>query len=317
MKKELAARFNDPAVFGRVAVLLGGESAEREISLKSGNAVLNALKTLNVDAHGIDWRAGAISQLMGGRFDRVFIALHGPGGEDGTLQGALETLGLPYTGSGVMGSALAMDKLRTKWIWQGIGLPTPRFVAVDTEEALKQAESLPFPVIAKPVSQGSSIGMSKVDSPSQLRAAWEAARRVDQHVLVEQWITGPEYTASILSGQALPLIRLETPRQFYDYEAKYFATDTRYHCPCGLDQSTEQRYQALALQAFNALGCSGWGRVDFMCDKDGNPWLLEVNTIPGMTDHSLVPMAARQAGLTFEQLCWIILEQSLVARGAV
>lgn len=311
----LAPKFHDPAVFGRVAVLFGGESAEREISIKSGNAVLAALRSCKVDVHGIDWRSGAIKQLLGGGFDRVFIALHGPGGEDGTLQGALETIGLPYTGSGVMGSALAMDKLRTKWVWEGLGLPTPGFVAVDNEEALRQAEQLTFPLIAKPVSQGSSIGMSKVETIAQLRGAWEAARKVDDHVLVEQWITGAEYTASILGGQALPLIRLETPRQFYDYEAKYFANDTRYHCPCGLDPQTEQRYQSLALRAFEALGCSGWGRVDFMCDKQGNPWLLEVNTIPGMTDHSLVPMAARQAGLSFEQLCWKILEQSLLVQG--
>lgn len=314
----MSAQFQQSSVnirdLGRVAVLFGGDSPEREISLKSGNAVLRALLSSGVDAHGVDWHQGALLDLKAGNYDRVFIALHGPGGEDGTLQGALESVGLPYSGSGVLGSALAMDKLRTKWVWQGLGLPTPQFVSVDSPEALQQAQQLPFPVIVKPVSQGSSIGMTKVDSPSDLKAACDVARKVDDHVLIEQWIKGAEYTASILGGQALPLIRLETPRTFYDYEAKYFANDTRYHCPCGLDPAIELRFRDMALKAFAAVDCSGWGRVDFMCDAQGNPWLLEVNTIPGMTDHSLVPMAARAAGVSFEQLCLEILAQSLTAK---
>ncbi len=297
--------------FGRVAVLMGGDSAEREISLRSGAAVLAALQQRGVDAHGIDAGADVLRQLETGRFDRAFIILHGRGGEDGVIQGALERLGLPYTGSGVLGSALGMDKHRTKALWRGLGLPTPESVLIVDEAALESAGKLGYPLIVKPSREGSSIGMAKVEDAQQLRQAWESARRYDACVLAERWIVGREYTASILQRRALPLIRLETPHTFYDYEAKYNADTTRYHCPCGLPEAQEAELQALCLGAFEAVGAEGWGRVDLMLDEQQQPWLIEVNTVPGMTDHSLVPMSARVAGIDFDELVLRILATSL------
>ncbi len=297
--------------FGKVAVLMGGQSAEREVSLRSGQAVLDGLVLRGVDAHGIDAGRDVLQQLVDGGFDRVFIALHGRGGEDGVIQGGLEILGLPYTGSGVQGSALGMDKYRCKLLWSGLSLPTPGFLLVKDEVQLVAATELGFPLMVKPVHEGSSIGMAKVDNPDELRAAWAGAREYDRQVMVERWITGQEYTAAILADTALPLIRLETPHTFYDYAAKYSSNSTKYHCPCGLDAAKEQELQRLALDAFKAVGASGWGRVDIMMDTELRPWLIEVNTVPGMTDHSLVPMAARQHGLDFDELVWQILATTL------
>lgn len=306
------AKITDPKAFGKVAVLMGGLSSEREISLKSGNAVLTALQAQGVDAHGIDANRDVLSVLVAGKFDRAFIVLHGQGGEDGTLQGALETIGMPYTGSGVLGSSLGMDKIRTKRLWLGVGLPTPRYDVFASDSRVDDIiAKVGVPAIVKPAAQGSSIGMSKVNDANELRAALEVAAKFKDDILIEQWITGAEYTIAILAGQALPMIKLETTHAFYDYEAKYFANDTRYLCPCGLDAQTEARYQKIALEAFNVLGCRGWGRIDMMVDAAGNPWLLEVNTVPGMTDHSLVPMAAKAAGLSFENLVWRILEDTV------
>lgn len=310
-----APRVADPRAFGKVAVLMGGHSSEREVSLKSGNAVLTALLARGIAACPIDAGMDVIGQLREAKCDRVFIVLHGRGGEDGRLQGALETLGIPYTGTGVLGSALGMDKVRTKQLWAGIGIPTPPFVMLERGfDPAAVVQQVGLPLITKPVTQGSSIGMTKVTDAQQLPAAFELARRYDPCVMAERWITGKEYTATVLLGRPLPLIRLETPRGFYDYEAKYLANDTRYSCPCGLAEADEQRIQQLAVKAFDALGCSGWGRVDVMCDAKGDAWLLEVNTVPGMTDHSLVPMAARAVGVTFEDLCWRVLETSMEAR---
>jgi len=303
--------------FGKVAVLMGGLSAEREVSLKSGKAVYDALLRKGVDAHAIDAGKDILQVLAAGNFDRVFIALHGRGGEDGTLQGALDMLGLPYTGSGVLGSALSMDKLRAKLTWVGAGLPTPPFAVLKPNAKLdKVMEKLGLPLMVKPAHEGSSIGISKVSEAGQMATAWKAAAAYDSCVIVERYIEGAEYTAALLGGQALPLIRLETPHTFYDYEAKYSADSTRYFCPAGLSAAQEQTLQELAQRAFDALGCSGWGRVDFMCDAQGQPWLIECNTVPGMTDHSLVPMAAREAGIGFDELVWHILADSLTAPAA-
>lgn len=300
----------DATRFGRVALLLGGQSAEREISLKSGAAVLAALRRRGVEVEPIDPDRQVLGRLAG-RFDRVFIMLHGRGGEDGQIQGALETLGLPYTGSGVLGSALGMDKYRCKLAWQGAGLPTAEFALLRGEADLPRAAALGFPLMIKPAHEGSSIGMARVDDADQLAVAWGQAARFDALVLAERWISGPEFTCALLGGEALPLIRLETPRAFYDYQAKYFANDTRYLCPCGLSAEAEGRLQALALAAFETVGACGWGRVDLMLDGADNPYLLEINTVPGMTDHSLVPMAARARGIDFDELAWRILETSL------
>jgi D-alanine-D-alanine ligase len=299
--------------FGKVAVLLGGRSAEREVSLKSGSLVLNALRERGVDAHAFDPAERGIEDLIEGGFARAFIALHGRFGEDGTLQGALEWLGLPYTGSGVLGSALAMDKLRTKLLWQASDIPTPPWELLAADADFKAVSArLGLPLMVKPVNEGSSIGMTKVRAAGHLEEAFALAVNYDRAVIAEKFIEGTELTAGILGEQALPLIRLETPREFYDYEAKYVADDTRYLVPCGLPPEREREIQALCLKAFRALGCSGWGRVDLMLDRAGEPWLLEVNTAPGMTDHSLVPMAARAAGISYEDLCLRILEASHV-----
>lgn len=304
--------FDKPEAFGKVAVLLGGHSAERAISLKSGDAVLRALRQRGVDAHALDSAAtDFVEQLMAGGFARAFNTLHGRGGEDGVVQGLLEYLGIPFTGSGVLGSALAMDKLRTKQLWQGIGLPTPAFCVLNSADDLARAVSeVGFPLMLKPVHEGSSIGMARVEREADLQQAWQVADQYDHEVLAERWVAGPEYTAAIVAGTALPLIRLETPRTFYDYEAKYRADSTRYHCPCGLPPQQEAQLQDLALRAFNAVAASGWGRVDFMLDGDAQPWLIEVNTVPGMTDHSLVPMAARVHGWDMPELVWRLLETS-------
>jgi len=302
--------------FGKVAVLMGGWSAEREVSLKSGKAVLDALLSRGVDAHGIDVDRSIIQTLQAGGYDRVFNILHGRGGEDGVIQGALETLGLPYTGSGVMASALSMDKLRTKQLWQGAGLPTPPFEVLGPGfDADAVVARLGLPIMIKPATEGSSIGMSKVSSVEQLQSAWDLASKFDATVLAEAWITGGEYTAAILGRQSLPLIRLEPMVEFYDYDAKYLSNETKYHCPCGLAAAKEAELQQLALRAFDALGARGWGRVDIMLDEQARPWLLENNTLPGMTDHSLVPMAAKAAGMQFDELVVRILELSLEVSG--
>jgi D-alanine-D-alanine ligase len=308
-------RITAPAEFGRVAVLFGGDSSEREISLLSGNAVLAAHQRRNVDAHAFDPRDQDLAQLLTQGFAGVWIALHGPGGEDGTLQGALEYLGVPYTGSGVMGSAIGMDKLRTKRLALSIGVPTPHFVVLTGPQDFEVAlERLQLPLIVKPATQGSSVGMSKVERAADLPAAYAAAAQLETLVFAEPWITGKEYTVALLQEQALPSIRIETPKTFYDYEAKYFRDDTRYFCPSGLPASMEAHLQALAQAAFEATGASGWGRADFMMDVAGRPLLLEINTIPGMTSHSLVPMAAAAVGIDFEELVWRVLETSFTRR---
>jgi D-alanine-D-alanine ligase len=310
-------RVRDARDFGRVAVLMGGDSSEREISLLSGNAVLAALKQRGVDAEAFDPRDRQLATLPAAGFERVWIALHGPGGEDGTLQGALEYLSVPYTGSGVMGSAIGMDKLRTKRLALAVGVPTADFVVLRGPQDFDLAlERLKLPLIVKPATQGSSVGMSKVERAAELAAAYTAAAGFETLVFAEPWITGKEYTVSILQGAALPSIRIETPRTFYDYEAKYFRDDTRYFCPSGLVASVEAHLAALALAAFDAVGACGWGRADFMMDGAGKPLLLEINTIPGMTSHSLVPMAARAVGVDFEELVWRVLETSFTRYSA-
>ena len=307
----MSKRVDDPREFGRVAVLMGGAAAEREISLISGKAVLQALLNRGVDAVGLDIGARPIESLQDRGYDRVFNIIHGRGGEDGVLQGALEALGLPYTGSGVLASALAMDKLRTKLCWLGAGLPTPRWRLLRSEADLPAcAETLSFPVIVKPAQEGSSIGMSRAGNPAELLEAWRRASQYNCAVFAEAWITGSEYTAGILDGEPLPLIRLETPNTFYDFDAKYRAETTRYHCPCGLSAAAESELRELAARACEVIGVAGWGRVDLLVDGQGAPWLIEVNTVPGMTDHSLVPMAARAIGLDFDDLVWRILETS-------
>lgn len=296
--------------FGKVAVLMGGKSAEREISLMSGTGVLKALRAKGVDAHPFDPAQRDLFELKREGFARCFIALHGRGGEDGTIQGALEFLGLPYTGSGVLGSAIGMDKTRSKMIWIANGVPTPRFrVLTENENWQSVARELGLPLIVKPANEGSTLGLTKVASSKELPAAYElAAKKYRDVALAEQFIDGPEYTSSIVGDAALPLIRIEAPQGNYDYQNKYFTDVVKYHCPCGLPAKKEQELQALCLRAFRLAGCSGWGRVDLMLDAKKKPWLLEVNTSPGMTGHSLVPMAARAAGLSYEDLCVKILE---------
>ena len=294
-------------------MLYGGRSAEREVSLKSGGMVLAALRKKGVDAHPFDPKDRDLQDLVRERFARVFIALHGRFGEDGTVQGVLEWLGIPYTGSGVLASALAMDKLRTKRLWAAEGLPTARYEVLDKASDLKAvAKRLGTPLFVKPANEGSSVGMSKVRASADLEEAFALAVNYDPVVLAEKFIDGPELTVAIVGEQVLPIIRIETPREFYDYEAKYIADDTRYLIPCGLAARKEKELQALSLNAFRALGCRGWGRVDLMLDKRGRPYLLEVNTSPGMTDHSLVPMAARAVGVSYEDLCVKVLEMARV-----
>lgn len=301
--------------FGKVAVLMGGPSAEREVSLKTGKAVLSALQRQNVMARGMDADKSTLRILEDEKFERVFIALHGRWGEDGVIQGALEMLDIRYTGSGVLGSALAMDKLRSKYLWSATGIPTPEYVVLasgtDPDEVVGK---IGLPVFVKPVREGSSLGISKAKTSAELKAAWEMAAKYDDQVIAERFIDGAEITCGILGDQALPLIRIETDREFYDYEAKYILDTTRYLCPCGLPSGQELELQSLARRAFTILGCSGWGRVDFMLDNSGKPYALEVNTVPGMTDHSLVPKAAKHAGINFDELVLRILETADVQR---
>lgn len=300
MTDALAMLKDKLAVIGSVAVLCGGSSAEREVSLRSGAEVHAALLSLGVNAVCVDPAKMTFDTLRD--FDICFIALHGRGGEDGVIQGALELMGVPYTGSGVMASAIGMSKIHTKLIWTGAGLPTPAFYLAGVSE-----QDIGFPLMVKPAHEGSSIGMRKVDDATQLAEAISEAACYDHDVLVERWIQGAEFTVAILGDEALPPIRLETPNSFYDYEAKYQADSTRYICPCGLDEAKEAELRDLARKAFQVVGCSGWGRVDVMQDQQGSFYLLEVNTVPGMTDHSLVPMAARASGRSFDQLVGEIL----------
>jgi len=293
---------------------MGGRSAEREISLMSGNAVLKALRSKGVDAHPFDPAERDLFDLKRDGYARCFLALHGRGGEDGTIQGALEVLGIPYTGSGVMGSAIGMDKLRTKMIWLAAKLPTPRYRILNADDDWKAvARELRLPLIVKPANEGSTLGLTKVTTVRQLPAAYQlAATKFRDTALAEQFIDGPEYTAAVLGEEVLPLIRIEAPKGNYDYQNKYFTDDTKYHCPCGLPARKEEELKALTLRAFRVVGCSGWGRIDIMLDAKKKPWLLEVNTLPGMTGHSLVPMAARAKGISFEQLVVRILETAHV-----
>ena len=304
------------ADFGRVAVLLGGNSAERVISLESGNSVLSALQSAGVNAFGFDTQNRMISELLDENVDRVFIALHGRGGEDGSIQGALESLNIPYTGSGILGSALAMDKIRSKQLWLSSGLATPEYQPLHAEmnwQAL--AEDLGLPLIVKPAREGSSLGISKVKTVAELPRAWEKASALDEYVIAERWIEGGgEFTIPILANQALPMIRLETPREFYDYQAKYELDTTQYICPCGLEQEKETEIATLALKAFAALDCQDWGRVDVLIDGEGKAWLIEANTVPGMTSHSLVPMSAKQQGIDFGELVLRILADTMIEK---
>ena len=298
---------------GKVAVLMGGRSAEREISLRSGNMVLAALQRKGVDVHAFDLAEQSFDQLLTQRFARVFIALHGRFGEDGTVQGALEVMGIPYTGSGVMASALAMDKWRTKLVWLGAGIPTPAYELLTADsDAADVTTRLGLSLMVKPAHEGSSIGISKVESLEKFGPAYELAAQHDGSVIAEQFIAGRELTAAILHDQALPLVRIEAPQGKYDYHNKYFGTATQYHCPSGLPAALEARIQAQALAAFKVLGCQGWGRLDIMLDANDQPWFLEMNTIPGMTDHSLVPIAARAQGVPFDDLVLRILETAHV-----
>ncbi len=302
----------DAREFGRVAVMYGGTSSEREVSLDSGTAVIEALKSKGIDASGWDPAKRDLGAFAREKFDRVWIALHGPGGEDGAVQGVLEWLDTPYTGSGILASALAMDKLKSKQLFRAAGIDTPDYRAVESlGDARLAAADLGLPLIIKPAGQGSSVGMSKVFETDELQAAVDLALTFGVPALAERCIVGDESTVAVLQGQALPSVRIETPRVFYDYRAKYQADDTRYFCPGTEDLGLEQRFHDLAIGAFDLLGCSGWGRVDFMTGEDGEPQVLEINTIPGMTSHSLVPMAAKAAGIDFAELCWRILETSM------
>lgn len=296
--------------FGRVAVLFGGTAAERPISLISGREVLDALQAAGVNAEAFDPAERSVAELAG--YDRAFIVLHGRGGEDGTMQGLLELMKIPYTGSGVLASAVGMDKARTKLIWLGAGLPTPAYRRLHAGmEFDKVAADLGLPLMIKPAHEGSSIGMCKVMRAEELPQGFATAAAYDSEVIAERWITGSEYTIVILGDRALPVIRLKTDRNFYDFEAKYQSHDTQYLCPCGLTEAKEKELQALALEAFRTVGARGWGRIDAMMDEEGRFWLLEVNTVPGMTDHSLVPMAARAEGMEFQELVLTILAQTL------
>lgn len=308
-------RVDHASEFGRVAVLLGGTSAEREVSLKSGAAVLKALQERGVDAHALDVDGDAMSQLIEGQFDRAFVILHGRGGEDGTIQGALELLRLPYTGSGVMASALGMDKWRSKLLWQAAGLPVPAYRLLEAEtDFAAVADELGLPLFVKPANEGSSVGISKVNTEGELKPAFKDAAKHDRLVLAEQYIGGGEYTVAIVGGEVLPVVKIEPSGEFYDYESKYLRDDTAYRCPCGLSAEKEAELQALAARAFAVLGCRGWGRIDILLDEAQRPYLLEANTLPGMTDHSLVPMAAKAAGMNFDELVWRILETSMESR---
>lgn len=311
MSRGAYPRISDPRRFGRVAVLMGGNSSEREISLLSGAAVHAALLARGVDAERVDPAGNFPAALLGGGFDRAWVALHGRGGEDGAMQGLLSCLGIPFTGSGVLGSAIAMDKLRSKRLFEACGVATPDYRVLRGEPDFAPAlDALGLPLIVKPSCEGSSIGMTKVQRAEDLPHAFASAVRFDGDVFAERWIEGGEYTVAILHGQTLPMIRIEAQSGFYDYQAKYFSEQTRYHCPCGLEPAAEARVAAVAAEAFAAVGAAGWGRVDFMLGADGVARVLEINTAPGMTSHSLVPMAAGAAGIGFEELVWRVLETS-------
>lgn len=317
-RREQRQRVESAADFGRVAVMLGGKSSERQVSLETGKAVLAALRSRGVDAHAWDPAEQSLREFAAAGFDRVWVALHGPGGEDGTLQGALEWLEVPYTGSGVMSSALAMDKVRSKKLFRAAGISTPDFVVVDNKaDAILAADDFGYPLVLKPAGQGSSVGMTKVFEAGELADAVELALGFCGCALAERCVIGSEITVAVLQGEALPSIRIETPRVFYDYRAKYEADSTRYYCPGTDDPAVETQYAALAVAAFDELGCYGWGRVDLMADGEGMPYVLEANTVPGMTSHSLVPMAARKAGIDFDELCWRVLETSFRTRPEV
>ena len=308
----------DSGAFGRVAVMHGGDSSEREVSLNTGRAVLEALRSRGVDARGWDPAERTLVEFAAAGFDRVWIALHGPGGEDGALQGALQWLGMPYTGSGVMASAVAMDKIRSKQLFRAAGIDTPDYVVIhDRGDANFAAEELGLPLVIKPSGQGSSVGIGMVFEPQDLDDAVELALGFGGPAMAEKCIVGTESTVAILQGQALASIRIETPRAFYDYRAKYESEKTQYHCPGTDDPELELRFHDAAVRAFAAVGCSGWGRVDFMTGSDGLPQVIEINTVPGMTSHSLVPMAARHAGIDFAELCWRVLETSIAAETAI
>lgn len=298
--------------FGRVAVLMGGVAAEREVSLRSGQAITQALQSAGVDAHGLD--VTRLEQLVeiSQTYDRAFIALHGRWGEDGQVQAILQSLGMPFTGSQMAASALAMDKLRTKWLWRGAGLSTPDFVQVSQFQPLDLENfNLAFPLIVKPCHEGSSIGMRKVYSLEELQQAVEFAQEYDSEVLIEQWVTGREFTVGVLNGRVLPTIELKTTHDFYDYSAKYQSNDTQYICPCELSQDLQAQIDQLVLRGFDVIGAKGWGRMDLLVDDNHQAWLIELNTVPGMTDHSLVPKAAKVMGLSFEELVVEILKTSL------
>ncbi|TDJ48083.1 MAG: D-alanine--D-alanine ligase [Gammaproteobacteria bacterium] len=307
-------RVTDPVAFGTVAVLMGGASAEREISLLSGQAVLAALLERGVDAHAVDTAENLMAMLCRQRYSRAWIALHGRGGEDGTIQGLLEFMDIAYTGSGVKGSAIGMDKLRTKQLLTGAGLATPEFRVLHGPEGFDRViDELGLPLMIKPAEEGSSIGLSRVERREELSAAFDRAAAFNCEVFAEQWVAGCEYTVAVLQGRALPLVRIDAANTFYDYQAKYFSDETVYVCPSGLTDTLEREFGSQALAAFAAVGAAGWGRVDFMLGPDDRPLWLEVNTIPGMTSHSLVPMAARAAGMEFGDLVWRILETSYMA----
>jgi D-alanine-D-alanine ligase len=305
-------RIDDPHQFGKVAVLLGGNSAEREISLLSGAAVYKALRARGIDAHQLDAADDLVAALQSGAFDRAWIALHGRGGEDGTVQGLLEFLNIPYTGSRIKGSAISMDKLRTKRLIAGVGLGTPDYrIITGPQDFDSITAALGLPLMVKPAEEGSSIGLARVERQDELAAAYTAATQYGCEVFAERWASGREYTVAVLQGEALPLVRIDAVNTFYDYEAKYFSDQTRYICPCDLSPECEREWGEMALQAFAAVGASGWGRVDFMLGEADEPLLLEVNTVPGMTTHSLVPMAAAAAGIEFDELVWRVLETSV------
>ena len=310
--RESRVKVDDPRRFGKVAVLLGGQSAEREISLMSGAAVLKALRGQGVDAHRVDAADDLVATLQAGAFDRAWIALHGRGGEDGTVQGLLEFLGISYTGSGIKGSAISMDKLCTKRLIAGAGLATPDYRLVTGPQDFSSIiAALGLPLMIKPAEEGSSIGLARVEHEDELAIAYAAAAQFNCEVFAERWVTGREYTVAVLQGEALPLVRIDAANTFYDYEAKYFSDQTRYVCPCDVSEERARQWGDMALRAFFAVGASGWGRVDFMLGETGEPLLLEVNTIPGMTAHSLVPMAASAAGIDFGELVWRVLETSM------
>lgn len=308
-------RTSDPKQFGKVAVLMGGTSAERAVSLKSGAAVLAALQRQQVEADAVDVGKDSLSPLLDAVYDRCFVILHGRGGEDGTMQGMLELVELPYTGSGVMASALGMDKWRSKMLWRAAGLPVPDCEILTEKSDFAAVEKrLGLPLFVKPANEGSSVGISKVINAGELESAYKSAARHDSLVLAEQFIGAGEYTVAILDDKPLPVVKIEPKGEFYDYDAKYLSDDTAYLCPCGLSGEKEREMQQLAMKAFDVLGCRGWGRIDILLDDNGRAYLLEANTLPGMTDHSLVPMAAKAAGIGFDDLVWHILESSMVVK---